>query len=179
MQHRRITDHLLFFVQFVLGALFAGQLNSGINAGFILCYLSCNAEWRARARAEVVAVADKYAPDPSGAVPLVDRLARVPIDAWENEFPILDLCLKDTIRMHMPGTAFRRNVSGHAIPLEGTDAKGRKGVVIPDGAYVAYPVGDIFYNPSIYEHADDWDPARYLPGRAEHEKESYAWMGWG
>jgi len=169
-------DDVRYIITFVLGALFAGQLNSGINAAYILCYLACNEDWRARVRAEVNSVAEKYLPaDVPADTPLKEKLMHVPIEAWEGEFPAIDLALKDTIRMHMPGTAFRKNTSGQDIPIPGS----KQGEVIPANAFVAFPVGDMFYNQSIYTAEHDWDPARYLPERAEDKKQAHAWMGWG
>jgi len=159
-------------ITFVLGALFAGQLNSGINAAYIMCHLACNEEWRNRVREEVERVANQYTTDES--LPLADRLESVPIDAWESDFPMIDLCLKDSIRMHMPGAAFRRNTSGQDIPLPGG-----KGEIIPKDAFVTYAVGDAFYNPEVYKDEKEFDPSRYLPERAEDKKEAHAWFGWG
>lgn len=164
-QDDSITDILTF----VLGSLFAGQLNSGINAAFILCYLASNDYWMKRVREEVNSVADRHCPDTD--LPLKDRLMRVPIEAWESEFPNIDLCLKDTIRLQMSGTAFRKNTSNQDIPL------GKTGEVIPAGAYVTLGVGDMHYSPNIYPDPEEWDPARYE--RGEDKKETYGWVGWG
>jgi cytochrome P450 len=160
-------------IQFVLGSLFAGQLNSGINAAAVLTYLAAKPYWQDRVREEVAGVAERYCTDSSR--PLKEQLMQVPIEAWEGEFPIIDLCLKDSIRLQMSGTAFRKNISDTPIPInkEGTE-------VIPPGAYVTLAVGDIHYNPEIYSEADEWDPARYMPERAEDKKaEGYGWIGWG
>lgn len=164
-QDDSITDILTF----VLGSLFAGQLNSGINASFILCYLACNDYWMKRVRDEVNSVADRHCPDTD--LPLKDRLMRVPIEAWEGEFPSIDLCLKDTIRLQMSGTAFRKNISNQDIPL------GKSGEVIPAGAYVTLGVGDMHYSPEIYSNPEEWDPARYE--RGEDKNQTYSWVGWG
>ncbi|KAK4935969.1 hypothetical protein LTR28_010256, partial [Elasticomyces elasticus] len=48
-------DDVLRVITFVLGALFAGQLNSGINAAWVLVYLATSSEWLSRVRAEVEA----------------------------------------------------------------------------------------------------------------------------
>lgn len=96
----------------------------------------------------------------------------VPIEAWESEFPMSDLCLKDCIRMQLSGTAFRKNTSGQDIPL-------KSGEVIPKGAYVAFPVGDMHYSSEIYTDPEEWDPGRYLPDRAEDKRQTYGWIGWG
>jgi sterol 14-demethylase len=156
----------------VLGSLFAGQLNSGINAAYLLCFLGRDPHWKGKVIEEIHTVADKYSPDKTK--PLVDRLMDVPLEAWEGEFPIVDICLKDSIRLNLPGTAFRQNLSGQDIPL---DKEGR--IVVPNGAFMTYASGDMFYNPDIYPNPEQWDPARYLPERAEDKKEQYAWTGWG
>lgn len=163
-------DNITDIITFVLGALFAGQLNSGINAAWILVYMASKPYWLDRVREEVISVASRYCEDDS--IPLKDRLMHVPLEAWESEFPIIDICLKDTIRLQMSGTGFRKNVSGNDIRLNKTE-------VIPDGAFVTLAVGDLHYDPEIYDNPDEWDPARYLPGREEHKKSEYAWMGWG
>ena len=166
-------DHVLIISsKVVLGALFAGQLNSGINAAWILVYLTHNSLWRHTVLDEVNSIADKYNADKS--LPLKERLMTVPISAWESEFPMIDLCLKDSIRLQMSGTAFRKNTSGKPISL---DKEGRE--VIPTDAYVTYAVGDIHYNPEIYSQPDEWDPSRYLPERQEDKKKQYGWIGWG
>lgn len=165
-------DNITDIITFVLGALFAGQLNSGINAAWILIYLASKPYWLDRVFDEVTSVADRYCPDAS--LPLKDRLMQVPIEAWEGEFPTIDICLKESIRLQMPGTAFRRNITDHAIPLNKNGTE-----VIPPGAYVALAAADIHLNPQIYSDPDEWDPARYLPERAEDKKQLYTWMGWG
>lgn len=165
-------DNITDIITFVLGALFAGQLNSGINAAWILVYLASKPYWLDRVREEVVGVADRHCPDSD--MPLKDRLMRVPIEAWEGEFPIIDMCLKDSIRLQMSGTAFRKNISGQDIPLNKAGTE-----VIPSGAYVTLAAGDLHYNPEIYDNPDEWDPSRYMPEREEHKKHEYAWMGWG
>lgn len=123
-------------------------------------------------REEVNSVANRYCSDKS--LPLKDRLMQVPIEAWEGEFPMTDICLKDTIRLHLPGTAFRKNVSGRDIVL---DKAGRE--VVPPNSFAAYAVADIHYNSEIYEDPLEWDPSRYTPERAEDKKKQYAWLGWG
>lgn len=165
-------DDITKIITFVLGALFAGQLNSGINAAWVLVYLANNSLWRTKALDEVRSVAARHCPDKS--LPLKDQLMQVPLEAWEREFPVLDLCLKDSIRLQLSGSAFRQNTSGHPIPLNKSGSE-----VIPPEAYVAYGTADVHYDPSIYPNPEVWDPARYLPERAEDKKKTYAWLGWG
>ena len=156
----------------MLGALFAGQLNSGVNAAWILVYLANKPYWMERVRDEVNSVADRYAPDHKQA--LKERLMQVPAEAWEGEFSVIDMCLKDSIRLQLSGTAFRKNISGRDIPLDKAGTE-----VIPKDAYVTLAAGDVHYNPDIFENPNEWDPGRYMPDRAEDKKRQYGWFGWG
>jgi sterol 14-demethylase len=99
---------------------------------------------------------------------------RVPAEAWEGEFPIIDMCLKDSIRLQMSGAAFRQNVSGKDIPLNKAASE-----VIPRDSYVTLSAGDSHYNPAIFENPDEWDPSRYMPDRAEDKKSVHGFFGWG
>ena len=104
---------------------------------------------------------------------MVEQLSQLPLEAWESEFPVLDLCLRDSIRLQLLGAALRRNVSGKDIPIDVGDE------VIPNGAFVAYHLGDIHLDPTIYKDPEEWDPSRYLPDRAEDKKKPLSWLGWG
>ncbi|TLD37158.1 cytochrome P450 [Venturia nashicola] len=153
----------------VFGSLFAGQLNSGINAAWILIYLAKYPYWKQKVLEQVIEVASKNCKDPTA--PLVDQLISLPIDVWEGGFPLLDLCLRDSIRLQTVGTAFRKNLSGHDVKIGNA--------TIPNGYYVVYAMGDIHNDESIYPDPARWDPGRYLPDRAEDKKVPYAWAGWG
>ena len=158
-------------IEFIVGALFAGLLNSGINAAWVMCYLATSPEWLAKAREEVRATAAKYATNPNA--PLRYQLDDVPLEAWESEFPVVDMCLRDSIRLNLLGTAFRKNITGRDIPTGNGDE------VIPPNACVTYAIGDVHQDPNIYPDPSRWDPGRYLPERAEDKKVPYAFLGWG
>ena len=155
----------------MIGSLFAAQQNSGINAGWVLLYLATNAEWNAIARKEVEEVASRHCPDP--AIPLLEKLSTLSYDTWENEFPMLYLCLKDSIRLHANGACFRRNTSGRPIAI------GKSGEVVPPGFFASYHIADVHLDPAIYPEPDRWDPSRYLAGREEDKKQPMAFLGWG
>jgi sterol 14-demethylase len=90
---------------------------------------------------------------------------------WENEFPIIDLCLRDSIRLQAHGCGFRRNTSSKDITI-GDE-------VIPPGGFLVYHIGNHHLNREIYESPEQWDPARYMPDRAEDKKAPNAFIGWG
>jgi sterol 14-demethylase len=126
----------------------------------------------AKTQEEVRNTAAKYARDPTA--PLRYQLNDVPLEAWEVEFPVVDMCLRDSIRLNLLGTAMRRNISGKAIPT------GNGNEVIPPGAFVTYATGDIHLDPDVYVDPHKWDPARYLPERAEDKKKNiHGFVGWG
>jgi cytochrome P450 len=137
-----------------------------------MSYLATSPEWLAKANDEVRSNAARYAKNPNAS--LLQQLDDVPIEAWEAEFPVIDMCLRDSLRLNVLGTAFRRNISGKAIPTGNGDE------VIPPGAFVTYATGDIHYNPEVYTDPHKWDPARYLPERAEDKKNAtHGFLGWG
>ncbi|USP78667.1 CypX Cytochrome P450 [Curvularia clavata] len=164
-------DRTFKIVEFIIGALFAGLLNSGINAAWVMCYLANSPEWLAKTQEEVRTTAAKYARDPNA--PLRCQLDDVPLEAWEGEFPIIDMCLRDSIRLNALGTMLRKNTSRQAIPI------GNGKEVIPPGAVVVYATGDVHLDPEVYPNPYEWDPARYTPERAEDKKKQYAFLGWG
>jgi sterol 14-demethylase len=153
----------------VFGSLFAGLLNSGINAAWILVYLAVYPEWLSKIREEVVATAAKHSADPKA--PLVDQLSSLPIEIWESGFPLLDLCLRDSIRLQLVGAAFRKNATNHDIKVGNA--------TIPPGVFVTYPLADIHHDQDVYLDSHSWDPSRYFPDRAEDKKKPYAYLGWG
>lgn len=103
----------------------------------------------------------------------MDQLAQLPIEAWGQEFPIIDTCLRESIRLQLLGTAFRKNISDNYIPT------GKDGESIPPGAFVTYATADIHLDPEVYKDPMKWDPARLMPDRAEDKKKPHAYLGWG
>jgi cytochrome P450 len=153
----------------IFALLIAGIFNSGFNAAFLLLELSLNPEWLATVRNEVIAAVDSCVPDKT--IPFLDRLAQLKLEDWETRFPMLDLCLKETIRIRTSGCLMRKNTTGHSLKV-GSET-------IPDDTYVMYHLRDVHFNPNVYTNPTKWDPARFLPDRAEHKKTEDAYVGWG
>ncbi|CEJ94658.1 hypothetical protein VHEMI10176 [[Torrubiella] hemipterigena] len=156
---------------FIVRALFAGLLNTGVNASWIPVYLAQDTEWRDRVRTEVDAIISKYRQTADEAV--TDVLARVELEDWEEGFPTIALALKESIRMNVPGSAFRKNMSGKDIQIPGTNT------IIPKDAFACFLLDDRHMNPDIYVEPETWNPRRYLEGRAEDKKSPNAYLGWG
>ena len=124
-------------------------------------------------RKEILAAASKH--NPNSTLPLTEQLSNLPLSAWESDFPVLDLCLRDSIRLQVHGTGFRRNLTSKPIPLS-TDPDGE---VLPPGAFLLYHFGMHHRDPALYADPLVWDPSRYLPDRAEDKKAPYAFLAWG
>ena len=116
-----ITD-----LQFVIGAGFAGLNNSGINIAWLLCYLAEYPEWQERVRAEVYAIVAKHGSNKEDALQVLSKLT---VDEWESELPLIELCLRESVRLGTTGTAFRKNISGTDIPI------GMTKEIIPKDSY--------------------------------------------
>jgi len=159
-------------IAFVIGALFAGILNSGINAGWLPIFLAQNKEWYKRIQDEVDAVVAKKRTSPLQTP--ADVLDTLTIDEWESEFPLGDLALRECIRFTVPGTSFRKNASGHDIEIAGSKVE-----FIPNGAFAAYLLEDTHFDPKIYSDMYSYDPGRFLEDRAEDKKVAHGFLGWG
>lgn len=160
-------DSLLGIIKYVLGSVLAGQINTGVNAAWILAWLGSSPEWLAKARAEIEEAAFKHG---ATGTTLSEQLRTVPLTAWETDFPLIYACINESIRITLVGTSPRYNEKGD---IQIGDS------VIPGGAFVTYAPFDVHQDPSIYPNPLEWDPARFLPGREEHKKSKLAYLGWG
>lgn len=162
-----------------------------------MCNSGLTVRQTGRVREEVNQVAGKYHSDNSA--PLKERLMSVPLEAWDFEFPDIDLCLREVIRLQLSGTSFRKN-TGPDIPLNAVSVISQFHTtqsvhgqalkadmlsyqdgteVIPRDTFVTYSTADVHYNPEIYSEVLTWDPSRFLPDRAEDKKQMYGFVGWG
>ncbi|KAL2274438.1 hypothetical protein FJTKL_03199 [Diaporthe vaccinii] len=159
-------------VEWIVLAVLAGQLNSGWNAAWVFCFLAMDPHWMREVRAEVDRAVAKHRSGDPKQTPL-DVLSNMGIDDWERDFPLVNLCLHESIRIVTVGAGFRRNISGKDVPI------GRTGDVIPPGAFAAFHIDQIHMDPQIYTDPTRFDPARFLPGREEDKKVPLAYAGWG
>ena len=156
------------FVQFILGTLFAGIINTGIMSSWILLYLHITPEWKARAISEVRSFISQYASKTS-ATDLPSLLSAIPPEVWDDGMPTLDLCLRETIRTVLSATAIRRVLDDDGVTVGGVKVK--------KGGFVAYSFLETHFNEKIYTEPEKWDPGRFE--RGEDRKEQYAFLGWG
>jgi len=156
-------------IGFILSVIFAGVVNTGVNSCWTLLFLAHNKEWKTRVSNEVNSLITKHT-DTTSSDPLHKRLAAIPISAWEDEMPILESVIRETLRITMNSTALRRNIV-EDLPVSGK--------IIPRGNFMAYSLGDVHMNPDIYPNPSKFDPDRYSPGREEDKKVTFGYLGWG
>jgi sterol 14-demethylase len=131
--------------------------------------LGANPEWKERVIKEYKALVANHT-NTLSTEPLHRRLASVPLNAWENEIPSVDLVIRETIRFTISGVILRRNVQKD-ISVDG--------VAIKRGDFIAYSTFEPHMNPDIYSNPTLFDPGRYLEGREEDKGETFAYLGWG
>lgn len=158
--------------KWIVLAVLAGQLNSGWNAAWVFCFLALEPHWMHEVRHEVDVAVSKHRTSP-GQKP-IDVLRKMSIDDWERDFPLINACLHESIRIVTVGAGFRKNISGKDVEI------GRTGEVIPKGAFAAFHIDQIHMDPAIYTNPTKFDPSRFLPGREEEGKKvPLAYAGWG
>ncbi|TDZ33391.1 Sterol 14-demethylase [Colletotrichum sidae] len=158
-------------VAFIVGALFAGLINSGINAAYLLCFLGADEYWYKQVREEVDGVIAKYRKRADESPE--DVLSRLTMEDWEVEFPVIDLALKETIRHTITGCGFRYNATGKDIPIPET------GEVVPADAYAVFHFDDTHMDGRYFPEPLRWDPGRFLPPKEEDKKMVHLFNGWG
>lgn len=115
---------------------------------------------------------DKYSPwselsdcKKASSATVSSRLGFIPLEAWENETPVLDAIIRETTRLAQPHVAMRRNLGPDLVI---------NNKVIPTDSYVIYPFSDVHLDPEIY-----LDPWRFDPSRKETNPAKLEYVGWG
>jgi len=157
-------DHEI--VGFVLSVIFAGVINTGMISCWTTLYLGAYPEWKAKAVAEIHQLIETHT-DTTSTLPLHQRLSAIPISAWEDEMPVLELVTRETLRLVNNGTMLRRNIV-EDIPV------GDK--VIPRGAFMAFQTAHVHLNDEYFPDALKWDPSRFASGNPQNDA---PFVGWG
>jgi cytochrome P450 len=126
--------------------------------------------WNFRARKEEIQdlISRHFDGSPSSAT-LYEKLKSIPISAWEDEFPILDACIRETQRISLSVIALRRNM-GQDVNIHGR--------VVKRGDFLLYPSSDTNMNPEYYPEPEKYDPGRWLRPDPVPDA-AYPFVGWG
>jgi sterol 14-demethylase len=94
-------------------------------------------------------------------------------DNYRNieEFQIIPMCIRETLRMYPPIIMLFRYVK--------KDKKLEDGKIIPKGNIVAVSPAFTGRHPDIYPDADKFDPNRWTEERLEHKKKTYSILSFG
>ncbi|KAL9933384.1 hypothetical protein V8E36_007560 [Tilletia maclaganii] len=165
-----------YAVRFVVTSLFAAIINSTSMSLWLLLYLGANPEIRKRAHKEVVDHLDGMAatqgPDWKSK-PRVEQLQALSLDEWEHGFPLIEACLKETMRTALEITLFRLNMGDKK---GGTAAPKVHGEEVRTGEFLGYWMGSTHFDSKIYSNPHRWDPERWARGEGSGDMD---FLGWG
>ncbi len=161
-------DSLDYMVEFFLSVLFIAPANSGIMTAQMLNIMAIHPYWQETIYEEIRAAAAAHGTNTSKDASLLDQLDSMPLEAWETAFPMIELCLKETIRMWTSFNMGRLNSSPDPIPIPGTDE------VIPGNTFVVYNSTEVNFSEKLYPNPYNFDPERFLEGREEFKRESHS-----
>jgi len=140
-----------------------------IKACWVLLKLGSNPKWKDRVMKEYTTLVANHS-NTLSTEPLYKRLASIPLNAWEDELPSVDLVIRETLRFTVSGALLRRNVQKDIVV---------DGVTIKRDDFMVLPTYGPHMDPNIYSNPSSFDPDRYLEGREEDKKEAFAYVGWG
>lgn len=135
----------------------------------MLLYLASNETWKTKATAEVQHLVGTYTSENSFD-PIHQRLSTIPITAWEDNVPVLENVIRETLRLVQNGTALRRNL------VNGLQVSGKP---IKKGTFMAYSLADVHLNGNIYSDPLKFDPDRFNAPREEDKHGEMLFLGWG
>ncbi|KAF8957826.1 cytochrome P450 [Flammula alnicola] len=153
----------------VMNIIFAGVINTGVATSWAILNLGSNPKWKANAISELRSLLASYSSH-LATEPLHKQLASIPLVAWEDESPILEAVIRETLRLTMTGAPTRRVVPN--------DLK-IGGIVVKSGEFIVSSQADAHLNPAIYTNPHAFDPDRFGPGREEDRREAYSYLAWG
>ncbi|KAJ7249525.1 cytochrome P450 [Mycena haematopus] len=139
-------DTVQQMITFLLGATFAGLVNTSRVLGWLLIYLWAHPEWKSKIQDELHGVLTEHAGHTKPSA-----MHGVPFEAWESALPSLEACMFELIRLKGDGALLRKNV-GEDFLVDGRN--------IQSGRFVAYLMSDIHHNPLIHPNPDIYEPAR-------------------
>ncbi|KAM7211501.1 Cytochrome P450 [Rhypophila decipiens] len=162
-------------MQFIFFLFISGLGTTSFGVSWMIILLARYPEWQAKAREEVQRAIQRHRTNAQQS--RNEILATLTLQQWESntEFPILSACLKEGLRILLPGAMFRKNISGKEIPI---DAGGQ---IIPAGSYAVYSVADTHMDNEIYPDAEKYDPSRWLDDDDSRRggQQPHTYLAWG
>ncbi|KAJ6508053.1 cytochrome P450 [Mycena vulgaris] len=117
-------------------------------------------EWKDKLSAEFQAFISKHTDATTGDA-IHERLASIPLSTWETELPVVEVVMRETLRMTIGLVTLRRNPRASGLGGRPTN---------PHGRLLVYPIGDVHQDPDIYSRAAEIRPeSARLHGDARRE----------
>lgn len=131
--------------------------------------LAIHPQWKEKCKKEIQSMLSRHLGDLVSSATVYEKLAAIPVSAWEDELPTLDACSRESLRIVFSGVALRRNL-GEEVNINGQ--------VVERGDFVAYGLADVHLNPEYYPEPYKYDPGRWLrPDPVQNRP--YPFLGWG
>lgn len=147
----------------MLGASYAGLVNTSRLVAWTLVYFTTHPQWKRRVVDEMRTMLIKHGASSTS-------MDRIPAHAWcsSAELPSLDLVGKEIIRCMGVGTLLRCNV-GNDVNIDGC--------TVPSGGMIVLPMFNIHHNPEFYGP----DACEFNPSHVEQiaDDGTIRFVGWG
>ena len=138
------------------------------QACWMLIDLAIHPEWKEKCKKEIQGLLSRHVDDSPFAT-LHEKLAAVPVSAWEDELPILEACTRESQRIIVTGITLRRNFQKEMKIGE---------QVLKRGDFLLYSLADVHLNPEYYPEPYKFDPGRWLRPDPVPDA-AYTFLGWG
>jgi hypothetical protein len=116
--------------------------NMATMTAWLPYFLHVNPIWKSKAITEVKSLLMQHS---NRSLPLAAQLASLPVSTLTGSTPILDACLRETIRLVFSTTLLRKNRGGNVEV---------GGVVVEGGEFLAYQAADVHMDERLYPGAD-------------------------
>ena len=104
----------------------------------MLIDLATHTEWKEKCKKEIQDLVSHHFGETLSFGTFHERFGAVPLSAWEDELPVLDACIKESLRIVMSRTAIRRN---HYEEVKIGEQ------VVRRGDFLVYSNADVHLNP--------------------------------
>jgi cytochrome P450 len=134
----------------------------------MLIHLAIHPQWREKCEDEIQRLVSRHVGDSTTSATLCEKLAAIPISAWDDELPILDACIRESQRLVFIVFLMRRSTREMEV----------EGKVVRRGDFLGYLLGDVHLNPEYYPEPHKYDPDRWLrPDPVPNT--TFPFLGWG
>lgn len=147
----------------------------------MLLYLCAHSTWKTRAKSEIAILIQDHTDTTTinhNDSESTHHLSAIPVSAWEQEMPVLDAIIHETLRLTQTGTALRRNVL-QDIDISSAHGKQQGQTVLPKGSFLAYWMGEVHLDPRLYVDPFSFNPERHMGEEKAGRGVQYPFLGWG